>query len=34
MFQMCGVIAEFEGGIIRECANAGLGRVPVKGCSA
>ena len=31
MFQMCGVFAEFERGMIRERVNAGLARAKVKG---
>jgi DNA invertase Pin-like site-specific DNA recombinase len=31
MFQMCGVFAEFERGMIRERANAGLARAKARG---
>jgi DNA invertase Pin-like site-specific DNA recombinase len=31
MFQMCGVFAEFERGMIRERVNAGLARARAKG---
>jgi DNA invertase Pin-like site-specific DNA recombinase len=31
MFQMCGVFAEFERGMIRERVNAGLARAREKG---
>jgi DNA invertase Pin-like site-specific DNA recombinase len=33
MFQMCGVSAEFERGMIRERVNAGLARARAKGKS-
>jgi DNA invertase Pin-like site-specific DNA recombinase len=33
MFQMCGVLREFERGMIRERVNAGLARARSKGVS-